>query len=98
MTLPYDCSCDLCRLDAISREREAHQAINALLGRLDEHQRRWLSGYLAMQYDSVSYVAIVTGMSEKTIRKGLEEIRSGVIAEHPDDRIRAEGAGRPTLR
>ncbi len=47
---------------------------------------------MAIQYNSISYVEIITGVSYKTIRKGMEEIQSGLV-EAPEA-VRKSGGGR----
>jgi len=70
----YVCTCELCRLGVKCSETEQHRQINFLMHYLDDDLRRWFAGYLATHYDNAAFVAIVTGLSEKTIRRGKEEM------------------------
>ena len=76
------CTCDICRLDVEHPERVLHQHVNLLMSRMDEQQRRWLAGLLAEQYGlsvgGIRLVSQVTGLAEKTIRRGLREIENGL--------------------
>jgi hypothetical protein len=70
--------------------------MNVLLSRLDEQQRRW---YLAVESERVGRGADrllfeITGVDEKTIRRGREELTAS-LADRPADRVRQPGAGRP---
>ena len=77
--------------------QEAHEHINLLLTRLDEQQRRWFAAVLAemhgLKQGGVRIMAKVTGITEKTIYRGLRELDDG-LANRPADRVRREGAGR----
>ena len=85
------CTCDICRLKVEHPERMLHQHINLLMSRMDEQQRRWLAGLLAEHYGlsigGIRLVSQVTGLAEKTIRRGLREIENG-LEGRPRDRER----------
>jgi len=70
--------------------------MNLFLSRLNEPQRRWYVGLQSQKAGSPSdrELAKVTGLDEKTIRRGREEL-GGELADLPQDRQRQEGAGRP---
>lgn len=70
--------------------------MNLFLSRLNEPQRRWYVGLLSQKADSPSdrELAKITGLDEKTIRRGREELDAD-LADLPSDRQRREGAGRP---
>ena len=70
--------------------------MNLFLSRLNEPQRRWYVGLLSQKADSPSdrELAKITGIDEKTIRRGREELDAD-LADLPSDRQRREGAGRP---
>jgi hypothetical protein len=77
---------------------EYHRQMNLLLSRLDEQQRRW---YLAVESQRLGHGADrllfeITGVDEKTIRRGREEL-SASLANQPADRIRQPGGGRPAV-
>ena len=72
--------------------------MNLFLSRLDEQQRRW---YVALEADRLGHggerlLSRITGMDEKTIRRGREELAAG-LAERPTDRVRLSGGGRPPV-
>src|SRR5437588_10944282 len=62
------------------------------------HERRW---YLAVESQRLGHGADrllfeITGVDEKTIRRGREELAAS-LAEQPTDRIRQPGGGRPPV-
>jgi hypothetical protein len=70
--------------------------MNLLLSRLDEQQRRW---YLAVEARRLGHGADrllfeITGVDEKTIRRGREEMAAS-LEDQPTDRVRGPGGGRP---
>jgi len=72
--------------------------MNVFLSRLDEDQRRW---YLALESQRMGWGADrllyeITGVDEKTIRRGREELAAS-LADRPTDRVRQPGAGRPPV-
>ncbi len=73
-----------------------HQQVNLLLSRLNEPQRRWYAGVLSQEPDSPSdrRLAEITGLDEKTIRRGRRELAEG-LADLPPDRQRQAVGGRP---
>ncbi len=92
------CQCGLCGSGIEHREVEYHRQMNLLLSRLDEQQRRW---YLAVESQRLGHGADrllfeITGVDEKTIRRGREELAAS-LAEQPTDRIRQPGGGRPAV-
>jgi hypothetical protein len=97
----YRCGCEVCAVGRDRRVIQAHEHINLLLTRLDEQQRRWYVATLAEQYGlrkgGVRVMAQVTGISEKTIRRGLREAKGG-LADCAEDRVRQPGAGRPAAK
>jgi len=74
-----------------------HRRINLLLSRLNEPQRRWYVGTLSQQPGQPTDVELsqITGLDEKTIRRGREELATD-LEDLPVDRQRQEGGGRPT--
>src|SRR5215207_3738535 len=90
------CRCGPCRRGEAHADREYHRQMNLLLSRLDEQQRRW---YLAVESERIGHGADrllfeITGVDEKTIRRGREELAAS-LADRPVDRVRQPGAGRP---
>ena len=97
MVQAYRCGCEVCRNGGDPLVQEAHEHINLLLTRLDEQQRRWFVAVLAEMYGlrqgGVKKMAQVTGITEKTIYRGLKELDRGLV-DRPESRVREEGAGR----
>lgn len=92
------CQCPICQLDADHFDKELHHSMNLLLSRLDEQQRRW---YVALESRRLGrggdrLMCLITGMDEKTIMRGREELERE-LADRPVDRIRLPGAGRPLI-
>lgn len=92
------CQCPLCQQSADHPARELHRQMNLFLDRLDEQQRRW---YVALESKRIGYggdhlLSQITGMDEKTIRRGREELDSS-LEERPANRVRLPGAGRPAV-
>jgi hypothetical protein len=72
--------------------------MNVFLSRLDEAQRRW---YVALEAERLGpggehLLAQITGLDEKTIRRGRTELAAG-LAEQPPGRVRRPGGGRPPV-
>ena len=97
MTRPvHTCQCARCQTAAPHPDREYHRQMNLLLSRLDERQRRW---YLAVESQRLGHGADrllfeITGVDEKTIRRGREELAAS-LENQPTDRVRRPGGGRP---
>jgi len=70
--------------------------MNLVLSRLNEPQRRWYVGFFSQKPGSSSdrQLSLITGMDEKTIRRGRRELEAG-LTDLPTDRQRHEGGGRP---
>jgi hypothetical protein len=92
------CQCPICQQDVPHPDQERHRQMNLFLSRLDEAQRRW---YVALEADRLGpggerLLAQITGLDEKTIRRGRTELAHG-FADQPDDRVRRPGGGRPAV-
>lgn len=93
----HRCGCAECQRHPYSQVSEQHRAINRVLVTLDERNRRRFVGLLAIQRGrrAIAPLALITGMSRHTIRRGKQEV------EHPTpkrrSRIRQPGAGRPPV-
>lgn len=92
------CQCPLCQGGADHPEREQHRQLLLLFSRLDENQRRWFGALEAKRlgYGGDRRLSQITGMAEKTIRRGREELDRS-LADHPPERIRRSGGGRPPV-
>jgi len=90
------CGCAICRAGNDPVTTQYHHQVNLLLSRLNEPQRRWYAGVLSQQPDSPSdgQLAEITGLDEKTIRRGRRELADG-LGNLPPDRQRQAGGGRP---
>ncbi|MBA7696030.1 hypothetical protein ES703_104672 [subsurface metagenome] len=92
------CQCPICQHEAGHPDKELHRQINLFLSRLDEQQRRW---YIALESKRIGHggdrlLSQITGMDDKTIRRGREEIEREP-ADRPVYRTRLPGAGRPPI-
>jgi hypothetical protein len=92
----HQCECAICQAGNDPATVQYHHQINLLLSRLNESQRRWYVGVLSQQPDSPSdcHLAEITGLDEKTIRRGRRELEEG-LSDLPTDRQRRAGGGRP---
>jgi hypothetical protein len=90
----YKCPCAECRSHSRGTTPLEHEAINRVMGTLDERQRRLFAGLLAMRWGhgGILTVAKITGLSRTTIRRGIDELRRGVGLA--DKRVRRRGGGR----
>lgn len=91
----HTCQCPDCLGDDDHANRKPHQQMNLLLSRLDEQQRRW---YAAVEADKLGHGGIrllsqITGLDEKTIVRGREEMAEQ-LRTRPLDHLRQPGGGR----
>ncbi len=93
----HDCECQICQSSSDAGLILHHRHINLFLSRLTEPQRRWYVATLSESADSPGdrQLALITGLDEKTIRRGKEEI-ANKLSDHPTDRQRQKGGGRLT--
>jgi hypothetical protein len=93
------CQCPPCRAGDEHPDRRQHEQMNLLLSRLGEAERRWYAAVEAnrLGHGGVGLVAQITGLDEKTIRRGQEEV-AGSLADAPvKRRQRRPGGGRPPV-
>ncbi len=92
----HKCECDVCRTGSDPDIVRHHRQMNLLLSRLNEPQRRWYVGFFSQKPGSPSdrRLSLITGMDEKTIRRGRRELEAG-LTDVPADRQRRKGGGRP---
>ncbi len=90
----YQCPCDDCRGDSGGPVAMDHHAINRIMATLDERQRRLLAGVLALGrgHGGILALAVITGLSRTTIRRGIDELRRGIGPGAT--RVRRPGGGR----
>lgn len=91
----HQCQCDVCVIASDEQVVRYHRQINLLLSRLNEPQRRWYVGVLSQEPESPGDVqwALITGLDEKTIRRGRQELQAELMAV-PMERERHAGGGR----
>ena len=92
------CQCPRCQAGEEHPDQVLHEQMNLLLSRLHEAERRW---YAAVEANRLGrggawLVAQITGLDEKTIRRGQREVASS-LADVPLKRQRRVGAGRPPV-
>jgi hypothetical protein len=92
----HQCECDVCKAGSDPNIAQHHRQMNLFLSRLNEPQRRWYVGLLSQQPGSPSdrQLTQITGLDEKTIQRGRQELEGDLHAV-PPDRQRREGGGRP---
>lgn len=90
----HQCECDDCKAGQNEEIARQHRQMNVFLSRLNEPQRRWYVGMLS-QDESDRQLARITGIDEKTIRRGRREINAE-LEGLPSDRQRRAGGGRPS--
>ncbi len=91
----HQCECQVCKSKSDPAVVIRHEHINLLLSRLTEPQRRWYVATLSEAPDSAGdrQLSLITGLDEKTIRRGKREINDG-LSSVPEKRQRKEGGGR----
>ena len=94
----HQCTCSGCREGRDSQTIGYHHQMNLLLSRLNEPQRRWYVGSLSLAPDAPTdeALSVITGLDEKTIRRGRQEMQTD-LQTLPPNRQRKEGGGRPAL-
>jgi len=94
----HQCQCDKCQQEGHHAERMLHHQINLVMSRLDEQQRRWYAAVEAKRHShkGVELVSMITGLDEKTIRRGQTELAEELV-NRPEARVRLPGAGRPMV-
>jgi hypothetical protein len=92
----HQCTCSICKEGTDSKIVRHHHQMNLLLSRLNEPQRRWYVATLSLapQAPTDGQLSQITGLDEKTIRRGRQEMQEE-FRSLPADRLRQEGAGRP---
>ena len=91
----HQCECEICKAGSDPETVHYHHQINLFLSRLTEPQRRWYVGLLSQQADSFSdhHLSLISGLDEKTIRRGRNELEQG-LDDLPLNQQRREGGGR----
>lgn len=93
------CQCPICQQAADHPDKKIHRMINLLVSQLNEQQRRWFVALEAREkgFGGIRLMSQITGMDEKTIHRGQEELEQG-LAGRPADRVRVPGGGRRLLK
>lgn len=91
----HECECPICQSKTDFSVMKRHAHINLFLSRLTEPQRRWYVATLSEAPDSPGdrHLSLITGLDEKTIRRGKEEINRGLSGQ-PTEHQRKAGGGR----
>ena len=91
----HQCACPVCQDATEAVIIGEHHRINVLLSRLNEPQRRWYAGslLLASNGPTEGELSLITGLDEKTIRRGRRELEAD-LGTVPAQRQRHEGGGR----
>lgn len=89
------CQCAHCQNTGDHPDKKLHQQMTLLLSRLDEQQRRWYVAVEAnrMGHGGVRMLSQITGLDEKTIQRGQQELEQD-FAQRPVERVRLAGGGR----
>ena len=89
------CQCTRCRAGD-HPDKELHRLMNLFLSRLNEQQRRWYAAVESVRVGrgGIHLLSQITGVSEKTIRRGRKEL-TAALDDVPAERIRRPGGGRP---
>ena len=94
----HRCACEVCQGPGARAIKQAHRRLNLVLAYADERQRRWIAALesLRLGYGGIRAVARMTGLDEKTIRRGCRELVAGASRATPA-RVRHRGGGRPRV-
>ena len=95
----HQCECSICQEADKHPDKVIHHQTNVLMSRLDEQQRRWYAAVEAKRrgHGGIQAVSLITGLSEKTISRGIAEMDDDLNGR-PVDRVRLPGAGRPSVK
>jgi hypothetical protein len=92
----HECECAICQAGSDTEISRQHRQMNVFMSRLNEPQRRWYVGMLSQQAGGATdqELSQMTGLDEKTIRRGRRELEGGLNTV-PEERQRQAGGGRP---
>lgn len=93
--LVHACECENCQAGFDENIARSHQRINLFMSRLNEPQRRWYVATLSEEDNDLSdrQLSLITGLDEKTIRRGKAELQEQ-LSNAPTGRQRRAGGGR----
>ena len=92
------CQCVHCQGSREHPDKKVHKQINLLASRLDEKQRRWFVAVEANRhgYGGVRLLSQITGMDEKTIERGQQELEEDLV-NRLLEQVRSSGGGHPMV-
>lgn len=93
----HKCQCEICQSNKPHQDKTDHQDINLVMSQLNEKQRRLYVAHEAKRlgHGGIKKLSTITGLDEKTIRKGINELNNKL--ENTPVNIRNEGGGRKSL-
>lgn len=85
--------------DGVLALEQCATEVALVMARLDERQRRWVSGLLVLMLPQGGQrkVAGLAGLDEKTVARGRSELEAGLAGIPDDGRVRKPGGGRPRV-
>lgn len=92
----HACACDLCGLD--EGVRATHGRWIEMMSILNERQTRLYAAEkaMAMGHGGITLMAGISGLSERTIRRGIQELRAGGLSQLPERARRPSGGRKPS--
>jgi len=92
----HQCECTICQAGQNAEIIAYHRHINLVLSRLEEAERRWYVASLssAPGAPSDAELAQISGLSDKAIARGRQELENG-LKDSAEGRQRQAGGGRP---
>src|SRR5438309_3430089 len=91
-----DCVCGRPRCVGDLASRATHRYWLTIMSVLNERQKRLYAAERALElgHGGIALVQQVSGLSERTVRRGMTELQGGKAGGSPE-RVRRPGAGRP---
>jgi hypothetical protein len=91
----HECACEICQAGTDEAVMGHHRHINLVLSRLEEAERRWYVASLSSGPGAPSdgMLGQISGLSDKTIQRGRQELESG-LKDTAAGRQRQNGGGR----
>lgn len=91
----HECECAICQAGQEAEVMAYHRSINLVLSRLEEAERGWYIASLssAPGAPSDAELAQISGLSDKTIARGRQELENG-LKDTAAGRQRQPGGGR----
>jgi hypothetical protein len=91
----HHCECAICQAGQDGTVMAYHRHINLVLSRLEEAERRWYMASLSSAPGAPSDAVLtqMSGLSDKTIARGRQELEDG-LKDSAEGRQRQRGGGR----